>query len=125
MIFFGHPEYERRRGLRAATCWETAFRKEEWGLKWELEEEKRGFWKRNLFDVQRNRKSVWAIRGGEVFTYRRFNILYNNPNIFFFFTFPLSLEAQKLREKKNRRVRLGPPKSNSSGVSTYLSIMYH
>ncbi|GAA6078762.1 uncharacterized [Tachysurus ichikawai] len=42
MIFFGHPECERYRGLRAATCWETAFRKKEWGLKWELEEEKRG-----------------------------------------------------------------------------------
>lgn len=36
-----HPEREARTGLRADTCRETAFRKEEWGSEWELEEEKR------------------------------------------------------------------------------------
>lgn len=66
-------------GGDADTCWETAFRKEELGLKWEPEEEMRQEEKdsgeRNLFDVRTNCKPVWAIRGGEVFTYRRFNIL--------------------------------------------------
>ncbi|TTM20203.1 Nuclear receptor subfamily 6 group A member 1-A [Bagarius yarrelli] len=47
-------------GLQADTCWGTTFRTEEWGLKWELEEETRRerFRERNLFDVRRNHQSV-------------------------------------------------------------------